>query len=302
MTFTSTCQADDIDLSPEVFTAVSNLYNPTIEDLQLIQYHLANDERPILKNMGDKELMTREFKIIGNESEMPEQGNFSVNSNDDERENCIILYSSFNERYPNGIRRLVKILKKSDFKGHVHYRIGGWPNVDEGDLTLVGVPFAFKPCFFKEVQKMGYKKVLWLDASILPSPTVSLNKIFTMIEKTGYFVQGNMHMIGGFMNEKAANVFGLTLRKTFKIPSCSAAILGIDFTNPQAASVIEAWYTAAKDPHAFYSERSDQNALSIIFFQKKMLKYTPITTLGTINSHNSNSLFLIDREFVKEMK
>lgn len=289
------------DLSPELFKELSNLYDPTISDLQYIQEHLTNDERPILKRMGDKEFVARDFKIVGNTpKEKPERGFCAVNCSNEERENCIILYASFNERYPRGLRRLLRIIKNSDFIGHVHYRIGGWPNMSDGDLVLVGVPFAFKPCFFKEVEKMGYKRILWLDASILPAPKVSLNTIFETIRKKGYFIQGNSHYVGPFMNEEAANAFGISLKATNQIPSCSAAIIGIDFTNEKMSQVIDAWYRAAKDPDAFYSARSDQNALSIILYQKGIHKLVPITTLGCLGRRSDGALFIMDREYVKE--
>lgn len=293
--------AQEIDLSPIIFKEISNLYNPTHADFQLIQSHLANDTRPILKRMGEKEYVAREFRIIGNTpAEMPEQGCIFVNSHENDRENCVILYASFNEKYPEGVRRLIKVIKESDFNGHVHYKIGGWPNLEEGDLILAPVPFAFKPCFFKEVQRMGYKRALWLDSSILPAPGVSLNTIFDMINKSGYFVQSNAHTIFRFMNEDAAKAFGITLARTKRINSCSAAILGIDFTNAKAVEILDSWHQAAKDPNAFYSARSDQNALSIIFYQKGIRKFSPSNSLGSINRYDKNTLFLIDREYVKD--
>lgn len=289
--------AGEYDLSPEIFEKISNINNPSLSDLQYIQDHLCHDERSILKRMGDKEFLAREFKIIADT--VPERGFSAVNCGAEDRNHCIILYASFNEKYPMGLRRLLKKIEESDFVGHVHYRIGGWPNTEAGDLVLVGVPFAFKPCFFKEMQKMGYKRVLWLDASILPAPKVSLNEIFDRIRKKGYFIQGNSHSIYEYMNEKAANAFGLTLEETENIPSCSAAIVGIDFTNSTSAALIDAWYQAAKDPDAFYSARSDQNALSIILYQMGIRKLVPITTLGTPGKINGGTLFIMDREFVK---
>lgn len=289
-----------IDIDPSVYANISDITNPTISDLRYLQYHLKNDKRPLIKYLKDKEFIPRELKIIGDKpNEMPESGHYAVNISEDERENCIIIYSTFNQWYPRGVKRLVDSVVKSDFKGHIYWKIGGWPNIEGGDLVLAHVPFAFKVCFFKEVQKLGFKRVLWVDASILPSPYHSLNEIFDMIEDDGYFVQGNFHNVGPFCNEEAANAFGLTLAQTDNILSVSAAILGIDFTNPIGSQVIDLWYQAAKHPRAFYSARSDQNALSLVFYNLGASNFKSMNTLGDLRNSQPHHLFLMDRGYVK---
>lgn len=291
--------ASELDPVPDVYAELSDLYNPTEEDFFKIQDKLSNSVRPIIERMKDTAFIARDFKIIGNSpNEKPSYNWMAVNSSEDERENCIIIYASFNRKYPKGLLRLVDVISHSDFHGHVHYRIGGWPNIEAGDLTLAHVPFAFKVCFFREMQKKGYKRVLWLDSSILP--WVSLNDIFQMIQDKGFFVQGNSHDVGIYMNEDTAAYYNLDLEQTYSIPSCSAAILGIDFTNPKTAPLIDAWYLAAKNPYGFFSARSDQNALSILLYQFG-LSYDqwPATTLGSPNHTRPSTLFLMDREFVK---
>jgi hypothetical protein len=290
----------ELDPVTEVYSELSNLYDPSEEDLYKLQDKLSNTYRPIIERMNDTAFIMKNFKLIGKSpDEKPEYGRIAVNSSWNDRENCIIIYASFNRNYPKGVRRLVNTITHSNFRGHVHYRIGGWPNVSEGDLALAHVPFAFKLCFFREMKKLGYKRVLWLDSSILP--WVNLNTIFQMIQDKGFLVQGNSHDIGIYMNNDSAAAFGLTLNETYAIPSCSAAILGIDFTNQKTAHIIDAWYRAAKDPFAFFSARSDQNALSIILYQMGLInEMWPNTTLGSPHQQKNETLFLMDREFVKD--
>ena len=291
---------------PAVYRQLSNLYDPTIEDYQRVQEYLSHGQRPLLQRLKDVEPSMRAFKLIGNTpEEMPQVGKLALRCSEEERENCIILYSSFNQNYPNGLKRLVQAISKSDFRGHVYYRFGGWPNTAAGDLVLAHVPFAFKICFFREVQALGYKRALWLDTSILPVPTMSLNRIFSMIEQQGHFIQKNTHEIGPFMNEEAARAFGLDLQQAADIPSIPAAILGFDFTHPVMLQVLDKLYKAAHDPIAFYSARSDQNALSIILHQLQIPNLLPAKSLGSTD-HIRKKLyrgiyFVLDREFVKEV-
>jgi hypothetical protein len=290
-----------MDPAADFYEDILDICNPTKTELHVLQDKLLGTYRPILDTMKETGFIPREFKFIGRSSEeTPTSGELILNCGKDNKENCIIIYSSFNERYPLGVKRLLDHLSRSDYRGHVHYKIGGWPNMANGDLKLVHVPFAFKPCFFKEVQAKGYKKVLWLDASILPSPEVSLNAIFKMIRKIGFFIQAGDHPIGSYMNEESASAFGLTMDEAYNILSCSAAIIGIDFTNPKATALMDAWYKAAHHPYAFFSDRSDQNALSILIHQQGLEEgLIPRKFLGSLE-HPEGSYFIMDRHLVKD--
>jgi hypothetical protein len=296
----STC-VDDVDPARAFYKEIRDICHPTQEELFTLQDRLLHTHRPILKRMKETGFIPREFKFIGrSKEETPVSGRLVLNCDEEDRENCIIMYSSFNERYPLGIQRLLNELSHSDYKGHVYYMIGGWPNIEQGDLKLLHVPFAFKPCFFKEVEAKGYKKVLWLDASILPAPGVSLNRIFKMIGLIGFFIQAGDHTIGSYMNPKSSEAFGLNVSDTYGILSCSAAIIGIDFENTKSKYLLNTWYDAAHDPYAFFSDRSDQNALSILIHQQGLKKgLIPRTLLGSIE-HSKGHLFIMDRLLVKD--
>lgn len=274
-----------------VYEEIEDICNPTTEELQKIQRVLSESIRPDIKYLSDKEYIPREFKFIGDSpDEMPQRYHVAVNCNENERENCIIIYSSFNQRYPKGASRLFELIVKSDFKGHVYCQIGGWPNIKGGSLVLAHVPFAFKPCFFREMQSMGYKRVLYLDTSIVP--TASLNDFFTIIAKKGYFIAKNYHCLEPqFMRSEVARYFGYSYANACSLLSCSACVFGVDFTNPAAARIIDDWYAAAEDPHAFYSSRSDQTALSLVLHRLNLTDWLPGPW---------SSLFYIDRNYVKD--
>jgi len=290
---------EELDLFPRVYSEIADLFHPSIADLQKIQFYLTHGTRPIIERLGDSEFILRNFKLIRfSPDKIPEFGHLAIRSSEEDRDRCIILYASFNRNYPAGVRRLLNRIPKSGYRGHLYYRIGGWPNIEGGDLVLAHVPFAFKVCFFREMQRLGYKRVLWLDASILPH--TSLNYIFNLIERDGLFVQANTHFVGRFMNEDTAKSFGLTVQQTETILSCSAAIIGIDFTNEKTAPLIELLYQAAKDPYAFFSPRADQTAFSILLHQRGLSHLmTPANTLGALDNIQKQTLFLMDRGYVK---
>ena len=166
---------------PKVYHQVSDISHPSFDDYLLIQNFLSTGERP-LSELKDMEWIARNFQIVDpSDRKCISSDLAALRCPPESRENCVLMYSSFNRSYPKALRRTVNMIRSSDFSGHVMYRIGGWPNTEEGDLTLAHVPYAFKVCLFREARRMGFKRCLWLDSSIIP--LVSLNTIFDRVVK-----------------------------------------------------------------------------------------------------------------------
>lgn len=281
------------------YSQVRDIYHPQNEDYQAIQAFLSKGKRPDLARLQKSQKQMRDFCLIGKSAhEIPQEGIIAVNCGENEKTNCLLVYASFNKTYPQALKKLVDFVKKSDFKGHILYRLGGWPNVEEGDLKLAHIPFAFKPCFFREAQRLGYQRVLWLDPLMMP--LVSLNRVFKELELKGYFALENGPTVGPDMNERSAAALKTTLAECAKIPSCSAEIFGVDFSNEKASHVVSTWYQSAHHPDAFFSSKADQNTLSVILYQHGLLQWHPASTLR--NKHepiSENTLFQMVRGVVQ---
>lgn len=281
------------------YPSLQDPYHPTLKDCIAMQSYLQKKERPYIQLLQDFQGRSR-IRLVGKGVEgRPERGIISVNGEKGVKENCLILYATWNKNYRAGLKRLLDHVSASDFKGDILYRVGGWPNCEMGDFALAHVPYAFKPCMFREAKRLGYKRTLWLDSSIVP--LVSLNTLFETIEKQGYLVMGNQFMVGPFFNETAAEFYHISLKETMKIPSCSSGIVGLDFTNAKAAEALTLWHRAAQDPAAFFSARPDQNALSLILYQLGMKEWLDLATLAHGKEKmDERSLFLLERGFVQD--
>lgn len=289
--------------SHPVYQQLTDLVHPTADDYWFLQQHLLHNKRQNLDRLGSMETGIRHVRFIGeSEFEKPISGSVAVNCDDSDRGNCIVLYSTFNKNYPAALERLLNHLIASDFKGHVLYRIGGWPGTEEGSLVLSHVPYGFKVSFLREAAQLGYQRVLWLDTAALP--VVSMNQIFDMIRDQGYFVMGNSHHVGPYMTSQAAAYFGLTLEQTYYIPSCSAGLFGLDLSWPVSRQVLNEWYRAAFDSDAFFSSRSDQNALSIILYQHQFTQFADIRQMPHAENGDpiqEDSLFYLDRLYAQAL-
>jgi len=285
--------------SDAVYKQIQDIYHPSIQDYHLIQQYLSHGEREGLEQLKDTEKRQRNFKIIGNHpDELPQRGLIAVNSTLDEKENCLVLYASFNLHYQDGLKRIINLVKESDYKGHILYYFGGWPDLEGGSLPLAHVPHAFKACCMKEAQRLGYKRILWLDASIVP--LVSLNTIFKMVAEKGYFTIGNYHYVGPFCSPQVAAYFGFTHEETHHLLSCQSGFIGVDATTEQGKKVIELFYCAAKDKMPFFSARSDQTVLSLILHQLNLYDFPDLTKVVPMQRYaRPDSLFVVDRLFVQ---
>ena len=283
-----------------IYKQIKDIYHPTLEDYYLIQNYLTYGEREGLEKLKRHYCrVQRNLKIIGSSvDELPQSEIIPVNTDIEDKQNCLVLYASFNLHYPDGLKRLIKLVKESDFKGHIIYHIGGWPDLEGGSLKLAHVPYAFKVCCFKEAQKLGYKRILWLDSSVIP--LVSLNTIFTMIKENGYFSIKNSHKVGPYCNAQAASYFGYTLEETYNILSCQAGFLGVDLTTKQGKKIIDLLYQATKDKNAYYSPRSDQTALSLILHKLNLPSIPNRTESNSRREYpRPDTLFIVDRNFVQ---
>ena len=249
-----------------------------------------------IERLRDMETRARNITIIGDTPDtFPHSGSIAVNCDRDDKENCIILFASFNRSYPEDLKRLLKQIGNSDYKGHILYRLGGWPNAEGGSLPLAHVPCAFKPCFFKEAQRLGFKRVLWLDPST--TPLVSLNEVFATMEQEGHFVLGNNHTLGSYMTPEAATFFGLNHHQTHEIPSCFSGVFGLDLTNDISRKVLDFWYRAAQDRDAYFTPRPDQNVLSIILYQLGISDFISFERIAESDEEiQPDSLFLFDMD------
>lgn len=270
---------------------------PGYLDYLLVQRYLEKGERPGLENLRDYKKGARQFRILNSASKLEiKSGKIVVNCGEDDLENCIVLYASHNRNFPQALKRQVEWLSKSDYKGHILYRIGGWPNVEEGDLALATIPYAFKLSFLREAKRLGYKRALWLDTAVLP--LVSLNHLFSLIQEKGYLACGNTHTVGPFFNALSAHDLGVTVEESFHIPSCSGGIFGLDFSQENGSKFLDTWYKAAKLPHAFFSARQEQNVLSVLLYQAGMRDWISFEHVAEGEENiKPTSMFLLDRGF-----
>lgn len=156
-------------------------------------------------------------------------------------------------------------------------------------------PYAFKVFAFLYAKSLGYKKVLWVDASnvLVRNP----KKIFRIMDKQGYFLFGNnISTVDKWVSDYTLKKINLKRNSAKKIVELHAHIIGLNFENQVARDFLQKWKELALDGISFRGlpkdiplkfsynnenaclsldpkvkgHRHDQTLASIIAYEKKM--------------------------------
>jgi hypothetical protein len=256
---------------------ISDWYNPTVKDYQLIQTFIREKIRkladsPIAERPFGNEFLNTEFygwttyrmnrgNLAGeeNDTRLPRPYVIYFNKDPFNKKRCIICYashgSSGGRNYERGIEIIIESLRRLNFDGHFIFYIGGWPNVRGGRLKYADVPYAFKPFMFEEVRDLGYEQVLWIDACCVP--VNNLDPVFKFIEKNGlcFVGYGDAAMPWNEFNRSYKDIMPfIDLQKSYN--NLVSQVVGINMRDARGRQLLNAWIKTAEDKVAFL--QSDQ--------------------------------------------
>jgi hypothetical protein len=186
----------------------------------------------------------------------------AINTGADDRDCCIITYASLDPPYPSLLQQLLQKLPDV-FQGHVLYRIGGWPGMESGCLLHCHVPYSFKVCAFEEAYRLGYKKVLWLDARA--EPLRSLAPLFEKMEQDGCLYRyAHGKLLRKLVTTEILEDFQLSRQQIQKYRHIASGILGFDCSKPMILALLREWHASVERGRSFYTFFPDEVSLSIV--------------------------------------
>jgi hypothetical protein len=148
--------------------------------------------------------------------------------------NCIINLST--GRFIRGQQRLIESL--NDFDGEVLT----WVSESQINSPLhKDNPYAFKIYAFEEALRQGFKRVLWVDASIYAAKP--LETLWDSLDK-GYMIQHAGHWTGTWSNDRTLNYFDVTRDEAMKMPMFHGGFIALDFDNIIARDLYDLWAEA----------------------------------------------------------
>jgi len=99
------------------------------------------------------------------------------------------------------------------------------------------VPYGFKIFAIEEAIKAGHKKILWLDS---PCKIIkSLDPIYDLIEKDGYFFTLDGWNVGQWCKDTALRPLGISRDQAFRIPVIVAKHFGFDVSSKKFMNILD---------------------------------------------------------------
>jgi len=182
----------------------------------------------------------------------------------------------------------------------------GFTEYPEGCPTHEESPFAFKFFCIRECLKKNYKRILWLDSSVVIKKDI--RDVFEFIGKEGYFFIKNWHSIGHYCHDKALKTLNLNREESFNIPCLQGTNFGLNFDNETAVKFFNQLLAYSTDGITFpgpygnkngeaskdirvSGHRHDQIPMSITALRLGMNKWFS----------DEHQWFIHDRDFVKSV-
>lgn len=101
---------------------------------------------------------------INNNKLVPTKQLFKIGTGGDGK-NCFVCCTTlFSDRYTASLT-MKDSLENVGFNGHFLLLNGGFPNPTGCEMKYAGVPYSFKIFMMLEAKKIGFERVIWIDAS-----------------------------------------------------------------------------------------------------------------------------------------
>ena len=255
---------------------VSSWHSPTTDDYKKLEAYIENfydvNKSELFPLFQQKRFqLLRNFKFVEGESQVPPKLEcICFGEEEAEKDECIICYASCSsvKNYSLGVERLINLLKKTGYRGHLLYRIGGWPDIHKGSLIYFNVPYSFKAFLFDEVRDFGYKKVLWLDASMCPNK--SLEPIFERIREAGIVLSTDNQVFSRTISSYVIQGMRLTPDEVKNTRRFASGVIGLNFEMDMPNSFLDSWLEAIALRTPFYSHYPEEAVLSVILYRLKV--------------------------------
>jgi hypothetical protein len=215
------------------------------------------------------------------------------------KENCIVALG-IGLNYKFGLDRIKDCINKyninADYKCFTEY--------PEGCEKHEDYPYAFKFYIIKYCFNLGYKNVLYIDASIYPKN--NLNKFWQLLSKNGYFLVNNYHSVGQYTHDKFLQKINITRERSFTIKSIQSGFIGLNINSVNAMVWLNQMIEYSKDNISFVGCYDNNN--NLCSKNKNVLGHRQDQSVGTIlaircgldKRFDEKVYFNIDRDSVKK--
>lgn len=157
--------------------------------------------------------------------------------------------------------RLVRSLMEVNYRhGLLAWRDGFPPGSPSHDKS----PYAFKLYALREVQRRGYRSVLWVDA-----PCVAIahpDPLFDRIERAGHLLVSGGEKVGNWASDACLEEFSIGRDEAMDLPLMNGTFIGLDLGRPRSREWLDGLFRACAKglfEGPYLSEHAPPNVLAL---------------------------------------
>jgi len=206
------------------------------------------------------------------------------------KKNCFVCCTPISNNRCDKSKDIHQSLEKVGFNGYFYLFNGGFPNPTGIEMKYAGVPYCFKIFMMLEAKKLGFEKIIWLDAACYA--TNNPEKLFDILDEDDAIFRQFWPYTPGFLTYENA-VLKETINSLNNITNgnlvtsinvCSV-VFGLNFNSEKINKFVEEYYEMVKIGTPFLSYFPEEVVITAIF-NKPEYKYL------FYNRHESHLLFI----------
>jgi len=181
---------------------------------------------------------------------------------------AVISFANDLGNYMKALERLEKSMNRFDKNTFIGFRGEG----SIGSPLHRDNPYAFKIYAFKKALELGYRKILYVDSSVVA--VKELDSLWQILDEDGYFIQEAGHFVGRWCNDRTLNYFGISREEAMLMSMYgNCGVLALDFDKDIAVAFFELWEQSMLDGQfigSWSDHRHDMTCGSVIANRLKM--------------------------------
>jgi hypothetical protein len=185
-------------------------------------------------------------------------------------DNCFVCYTSlFNDRFDKS-QNIIDSFKKNNFDGYFLLLNGGFPNPTGKEMKYCGVPYSFKIFMMLEANKLGFEKIIWIDAACycvnnpkrLFDLLVEDDVIFRVFPPNCFSPNTMNNITFPKTIELLNNIVNRDIRNDYTINSI---VFGLNFGSEKIKKFINEYYQMVEFGLPFLSSFPEEIVFTVIF-------------------------------------
>ena len=191
-----------------------------------------------------------------------------------DKKRCFVCCTPLLDNRCEYSKSIIQSLEEVGFNGHFLILNGGFPNPTGTEMKYVGVPYSFKIFMMLEAQKLGFDKVIWIDAACYAVNNV--DRLFDMLGEYDTVFRAfypNVFAPDCCINNcfpKTVELLNSIVNQDVRSDTnINSIVFGLNLSSEKMKSFIEEYYEMVKSGLPFLTSFPEEIVFSSLMNKKK---------------------------------